>query len=152
MPLADCLPAFGKRRLLAGGKVTQGWRSFVGVCSLTFMDYCSLEFVLPGRPILNRLGYAPALTLIFGRFLRIVTQVVSFETKRSNKCTSVAHNLERIAPKDVCFESLKSGQVLLRWKMLDLSLSIVPKWGKDAVLSSFFGHKWGIQFILCPKK
>src|SRR5439155_2836888 len=35
----------------------------------------------------------------FGRFLRIVTQVMSLETERSNRCTSNAHTFGRIAPK-----------------------------------------------------
>ena len=50
----------------------------------------------------------------FGRFLRIVTQVVSLEVKKTNKCPLFAHTFERIAPKDGCFESLNSGQVPLR--------------------------------------
>jgi acyl-CoA synthetase (AMP-forming)/AMP-acid ligase II len=54
----------GKRRLFVGARVRGSWRSPASVCSPAYSTSYSLEFVLFGRPLLNRLVYAPALTSV----------------------------------------------------------------------------------------
>ena len=89
-PLARSLPAFGKRRL-AGRRWGQvilaqvSRRLFTGV-----MDCCSLEFVLSGRPLLNRLVIAPALTM-----LAVISSPHGFEITLSGAATlSQAHLIQ----------------------------------------------------------
>lgn len=83
-------------------------------------------------------SYKLTVRSFFRRFLRIVPYVTCFETEKLNKGTSVAQRFERITSKSVCFEPLKSSQVPLRRKMLELGLSCRHQVGESHYFVTVF--------------
>jgi hypothetical protein len=69
-------------------------------------------------------------------------------THRSLKFQAVFENYPLKRP---IFEHLNYNRSSLWQRSLILISSIIAEWGMITVLRAFFGPKWGIQFILCPK-